>query len=446
MNEIQEHVLKPTRLRFIDVARSISIILMLEGHFIIFTIGKEYRDLSNPFFKAFSHIRGLTAPMFLTVTGLIFVYLLMNNAKEGWNKERVKKGFKRAGELVIWAYVLQLNFSAIWRKTHGFSHEWKQFTTVYHWNPFDYFISINGGGFYTFHILHCIGFGIAILLVVYFIARLTPKIPIYWYYFAVGTLLLCLYPSLRNWDAQQIGEGPHYFPSGAPAIIQNIFYGERSVFPIIPYAAFVLYGGMLGAIIQRYQAKILSIKTALLFIVIGIIVVFYNASARANIDRLFSSMTGISSHFMEKANMIYGRLGEVIIVLGILILIEAKLTIRDSWFLRMGQNTFPIYVIHYMIIYGGISGFGIDTVYHFVTNPHSFAHHPAFVIGGAILFIATFAHLAKHIDRYNAFFSKVTAKVFFWNKGTLNKSRYYILGGLLASFIVFFLTRVVFGI
>ena len=113
-NPMSKIPVKRPRLMFIDMARSIAIILMLEGHFVDQTLGSRFRSpdahFVNPdffWYDCWHIIRGYTSPMFLTMTGLIFVYLLYANKGEPFfGNERVKKGFKRVAELLFWGYIL----------------------------------------------------------------------------------------------------------------------------------------------------------------------------------------------------------------------------------------------------------------------------------------------------------------------------------------------------
>ena len=92
------------RLKFIDMARSIAILLMLEGHFIehmykdfkpMVGLIREHGTSGNIFFDWFYFIKGFTAPMFFMVTGVVFVYLLARNKDAGfYQNPRVRKGFK----------------------------------------------------------------------------------------------------------------------------------------------------------------------------------------------------------------------------------------------------------------------------------------------------------------------------------------------------------------
>jgi len=106
--KIKEAPVNRKRLKFIDMARSVAILLMLEGHFVDDSLMDVYRDHDNIIFSTWYWIRGFTAPVFLTVTGLIFTYLLLQKRDEPYfSNLRVKKGFKRVVELFFWGYMLQ---------------------------------------------------------------------------------------------------------------------------------------------------------------------------------------------------------------------------------------------------------------------------------------------------------------------------------------------------
>ena len=87
-------------------------------------------------------------------------------------------------------------------------------------------------------------------------------------------------------------------------------------------------------------------------------------------------------------------MGMVLIVLGILIIIDILIGNRiqsDSLFLKIGQNTLTIYIIHMIILYGSVIRIGINDFYHKQLSPWE-------AIMGALLFILTFIILIKYID------------------------------------------------
>lgn len=60
-----------------------------------------------------SYFRGITAPVFFTVSGFIFTFLLLRTAGPAWQNPRVKKGLKRGLELIIIGYLLRLNLGGL---------------------------------------------------------------------------------------------------------------------------------------------------------------------------------------------------------------------------------------------------------------------------------------------------------------------------------------------
>ena len=149
---------KKPRLKFIDMARSIAILLMLEGHFIGLSLGQEYRDPDNFVYMCWNFVRGFTAPMFFTVTGVIFVYLLSAKNEGFLSNKRVTKGFKRSGEFLFWGFFLQLNFIESGKTI---------FNSIFGDATLDF-----GTWVYAFHVLQCIGVGIACLLLIYGLRQL----------------------------------------------------------------------------------------------------------------------------------------------------------------------------------------------------------------------------------------------------------------------------------
>ena len=96
---------KTPRLLFIDMARSLAILLMIEGHFTGTALSHDYRKKEFLLYNIWHNIHGLTSPLFFTLTGVIFIYLLSaNNSSPYFKNIRVKKGFKRVLQLLFWGY------------------------------------------------------------------------------------------------------------------------------------------------------------------------------------------------------------------------------------------------------------------------------------------------------------------------------------------------------
>jgi hypothetical protein len=380
---------KRPRLKFIDMARSIAILLMLEGHFTGAALSSEYRKDSYWLYSIWHNIHGLTSPLFFTVTGLIFVYLLSaNNSIKYFENIRVKKGFKRVRELIFWGYFIQLNLWSIGQSFY--------YNSEFH---FDWF--------YAFHVLQSIGFGIFFLLLIYGVFKLINKGPLYLYYLIAGLIIFLFYGFMKDYiqgQEQLIADGvksvPTYYPAGAPKFIQNMFYGQYSDFSFVRYSGYTILGGMLGSLIRTFEHKAKEWWFGTCFLVIGVLFSVFIQLIFREVDQ-FTEYIGLTNHGTYELNATaFIRFGQVVSLLGILMLVDSYWNIKARLFLKIGQNTLPIYVVHVIILYGGIFGFGL--------KPLAFDMNigPVASFSISLAFIALFIIMVNYIEPLERIYSR----------------------------------------
>ncbi|SPV25445.1 Uncharacterised protein [Capnocytophaga ochracea] len=71
---------------------------------------------NNFIYWLWHYCTGITAPVFFTVSGFIFTFLLVKESdatKVGWNNPRVKKGIRRGLMLIGIAYFLRMSFQSV---------------------------------------------------------------------------------------------------------------------------------------------------------------------------------------------------------------------------------------------------------------------------------------------------------------------------------------------
>ena len=336
--------MQKTRLYFIDIARSIAILLMLEGHFVDNGLMDVYRDTNNDIYNAWSFVRGFTSPIFLTITGIVFTYLLIgNNHLEYFKNNRIKKGYKRVVELLFWGYVVQV---------------------------------------YAFHVLQCIGIGILSILILYGIYKAVKIIPLWVYFFFAGTIIFSSYIVISSWPKE------YYWPESAPIFIQNMFHGKYSIFPILPRMGYTMYGAMIGVILYTYKSKVKEWSFILSVFLIGAFLYFFLKDVLLIIDGIFAHPI----YHLYKVDWLYECLGMVLIILSILITLEKFIgEIKPNLFLKIGQNTLTIYILHMVLLYGSITGFGINRVIHKNLTPWQ-------IVPATICFILFFVILIYYLD------------------------------------------------
>lgn len=361
------------RLKFIDMARSVAILLMLEGHFVSATLMERYSDSQSLLYGTWSFLRGLAAPLFFTAAGIVFVYLLTANSDLALRQNpRVRKGLKRAIALIAWGYLLQVS---VW-KTPGYLH-----------GQFNSWLS-------AFHVLQAIGVGLLVLIGIFAIQQQCKRLPLPLCLLAACVAVLWLHVFLL-----QLPPG-EFFPHAAPAVVQNMFKGPQSLFPLAPWLAFTLGGGAIGALVRRFRGHLGAAWFPLIFLAGG---------GLLKAGALLANAIGAAAPEFALAaaawSWICGRGSEILLVLGVLLVIEQRYEVRDSWFMRIGQYTFPIYIIHAIILYGAIVGGGIfgNGLGDALRNSLS----PLAAAAGATLFIALFVLLIPCIE----FSSKLAEKL-----------------------------------
>lgn len=353
MAESTDISLKPkTRLKFIDMARSVAILLMLEGHFVDDSLALIYRDPDNPIYATWHYIRGFTAPVFLTVTGLIFVYLLLKNREQSYFANiRVKKGFKRVVELFFWGFVVQ---------------------------------------YYAFHVLECIATGILMILILYGIYKLVRVIPLWFYFFCAGFAFFAFYLFMRELPTDMP------WPENTWSFFQSAFHGpgNKAIFPLVPWVAFTMFGAMIGALLHDFHHKVTKWYFPTLFLIIGALFYGFPKEILTGLDTLIDVVLPGAHYKFVYLDWLYLKLGMVLMELSVLMFIDrwfgAKIK-DNSLFLKVGQNTLTIYILHMVLLYGSITGLGLKRLFHKSLGPWE-------VFIGAVLFITFFVVLIKYLD------------------------------------------------
>ncbi|MEX2484475.1 MAG: heparan-alpha-glucosaminide N-acetyltransferase domain-containing protein [Brumimicrobium sp.] len=437
-----------SRLVFIDIARSIAILMMLEGHFIVMALSEDYRGNEFFFYDLWRFTRGLTAPLFFTVSGLVFTYLLVRKEAPFFKNIRVKKGVSRSIQLILWGYALQLNL----------------------------FYLIKGefsGYFYIFHVLQCIGASLFVVILLYGLYKLLKVVPFYIILGLGGLLGIILKPTIYEIDF-----------SGVHPIIENIFVisseerTHKSIFALIPWVGFTLLGGMIGAFVSKRPQHVYTNWFPIFLTIIAIVLNTLSDAILALIQPFFEllglkpfvglgyllarfgqvllvlAIIIITGKYKRHLRIIYMRklsflrswiisigffvlgisavvanlyiipdgkelnsegnyvlygtltlnaLGQFFLFLGVLITCSKLVKWNYNLFIKIGQNTLSIYIIHVMILYAGFFGFGLNKIINRALDPW-------YAIVCAIGFMLFFTYFVKYIDEIKAFYKRIIPK------------------------------------
>jgi uncharacterized membrane protein len=341
------------RLYFIDAMRAWAILMMLQGHFIDGLLDPAFRDPENPVFATWKYFRGITAPVFFTVSGFIFTFLLIRVPRQGLDNPRIRKGLNRGLQLIGIGYLLRTNFLGLLQGV------------IY-------------PSFYVVDVLHCIG---AALLLIVGLYVLSVRLGERWFaplLLLTGLSLFLFEPVYSAWDYSML-----------PDLFANYLTKARgSVFTVFPWVGYAAIGGFLAMAFYRFrESKHLYLKSIGISLLAGSMLLWLSSPLFA----WLGGQTGLG--FLSKIalnNYLFIRLGDVMLVFSVFIMLRALM--NRPGILRIGQNTLSIYVIHFIILYGSFTGMGLYRFYN-LSLP------PAIVIPGALLFMACCTWLALQYDK-----------------------------------------------
>jgi uncharacterized membrane protein len=97
---------KNKRIMFLDLMRVIALFMMIQGHTTYDFLDLEIRDGKSAGINLWTSLRGYTAPFFMLVSGAVFTYLMISQAKPDGTNPRIKAGLKRIFSLLFWGYLL----------------------------------------------------------------------------------------------------------------------------------------------------------------------------------------------------------------------------------------------------------------------------------------------------------------------------------------------------
>ena len=327
--------------------------MMLQGHFIDTLLASEYRDNSNIIYSTWWYFRGITAPVFFTISGLIFTYLLLKAKEKGNQNLRIRKGAVRGLMLIGIGYALRL--------------------PILRW--------LSGGSFGTYFmvidVLQCIGLSL-ILIVCFYLISQKKTLLFSMLLFCSATLIFIGEPLYKDYAA-----------AGIPLFFANyLTKANGSVFTIIPWFGYMAYGAFIATLFYGYLTRP-KFKVALItgFFVTGFALV-YAATP------LFLGLADLSNWSLlvkvANFNYLFIRLGNVLVIFGLFYAFEAYL--KQPTVLKIGQKTLAIYVLHFIVLYGSFTGMGLNRILGKNLNPLE-------AILGALGFLLFVSFIAIHLKK-----------------------------------------------
>ncbi len=309
---------KKNRIIFIDLMRAFAVLQMVQGHTTDVLLANSFRNMDNPVFAFWLFMRGMTAPIFMFTAGTVFIYLFRLVNEPLKKNPRAFKGLKRFLLLIFLGYLLRYPTPTLVVFKNITPEQWKIFFAV--------------------DVLQLIGFGILFLLILAYIAEKT-NLKDYIVFSAGALLFIVSYLPFSHINWLEFLPAP---------LAGYMYQGTGSNFPLFPWVAYVIAGGILGSYLAKNPNVFKSAKFSLNLALFGI--GFVLLAVLGNETEVF--FTGTSSFWTTSPNLIFFRIGIVLILNSIVSFISLKIDTIPKILILIGRNTLLIYIVHLCILYG----------------------------------------------------------------------------------------------
>jgi uncharacterized membrane protein len=317
------------RVIFIDLLRAIAVLQMVQGHTVDVLLSPEFRTAEFPIYNIWYFLRGMTAPIFMFTAGTTFTYLFKSVKKPFEENYRVKKGIRRALLLLFIGYILRYPSWTIVDFSEVTAEAWQTFFIV--------------------DVLQLIGFSLLLVLLILFVTEKL-KLNFTVTFIASAALIFLASPFMENinWN--------YYLP--AP-IAAYLYSGSGSLFPIFPWAGYVVSGAVLGSYLAQNSMVFKSSRFSKLLAIVGAVF-----SIIALFSYLILQSYGIESiNPQVTPNTIFFRMGFVLLLTGVVSYISLRVEKIPHLIILVGRNTLLIYVVHLIILYGSIWTPGLNLLW-----------------------------------------------------------------------------------
>jgi uncharacterized membrane protein len=344
----------PARLVQVDLVRVIAMALMVQGHTLDALLRSSYQ--SSWWYNTWQFCRGFTAPTFLLLSGFSFALATIRRFDDhtGWNP-KVFARLRKFAFFVLLGYSMRFPVHSVRDLGYIGADSWQSFAQV--------------------DVLQTIGFSLIFLQLLVLALRSRAR-------FATAALTLSL---LIAFSAPWIWSSP--LADRMPLVLRSALVGTTgSLFPLLPWAAYVLFGAALGTVyLTVAQSSSAFLKS---FAPAGLLMMASGIAGEGLSHRIY----GEANFWPTTPHLFITRIGFVLAVLGLAtfavpLLRSSAMTLRS-----FAEESLLVYFVHVDLLYGSVWNVGLR---HYLGGSLSFGQSYAWVV----VMIAAMAALAFYWNR-----------------------------------------------
>lgn len=337
------------RVVFIDLARAVAVVLMVQGHAIDTLLAPGYRG--GPGYDGWLFVRGLTSCTFLTLSGLAFSVTALHHWDDQirWSRRVVRRVTRLAFFLGL-GYLMRFPVGKV-------AH--LRFATPQQWQ-----------GFFVVDILHLVAVSLLGLQALMWLVR-SPR-AFGMVTAALGAAVVAVGP--LAWQVDWAGTLP-------PAIAAYLSPATGSLFPLFPWSGYILVGAAFGVIVEPWLGHDTLDHVARVLVTAGVV-----AIAGVWLFRLMFVAPYGDIDLRVSPGFFVLRLGAVTVLLGLLVVASAGWRGLHPLVQSLAEESLLVYAVHISILYGSRWNTGMQAM----VGPSG----PGVVVGWVALLVVASAVMA----------------------------------------------------
>jgi hypothetical protein len=337
---------------FVDLARVVAILLMVQGHTLDALLASEYR--TSAAFYAWSFGRGLTSCLFFFLAGFAFVLTTYTQSGERRASAAGLRRFRRFALFLLIGYALHSPVASPGDITNVTPEKWKSFVAV--------------------DALQCLAVTLTVLQVFALRARSSRQFLLLSLLTAITIVTATPAVARADWDA--------VLPLSLAAYLTA---GTGSLFPLFPWSAYSLVGAAVGAAYVR-AARPGWMATRVLGAIGGAMLIGSFVGARLPWESL-----GRTDYWSTSPNQFLLRAGLVCTIVAVLALLSRRISRLPAALEALARHSLLAYAAHLCVVYGSAWNRGLRYWYGHAL-PFGSAVMWAIILWMAVLALANCRH------------------------------------------------------
>jgi uncharacterized membrane protein len=312
------------RVVFVDLARAIAVLMMVEGHTLDALLMPEYHNAS--WFGAWSFVRGLTSCLFFFLAGFAFVLATYRRGEDAPRRAQAGRRFARFSFFLVLGYLLH--------------------SPVAHLAQLPFVSGDRWSGFLAVDALQCIAVSLAFVQLCAIVTGTRRRFLIA----ALATCAAVVAATPLVWGAGWVADMPH-------AIAAYAVPHTGSLFPLFPWSGYTLLGAAVGSGYLEMHHRAHNARLALAAVGVAMVV-----------------MALVSAQQSSPPSQFLLRAGLVQVIVAAVAHGSASLVRLPVAVDALARRSLLVYASHLCVVYGSAWNHGLQ---------HWFGH--ALSLGPAIL-------------------------------------------------------------